>query len=276
MTSHSVCQRILLPVILALAFTGSAFSQNAEQDLRNENQQLKQQVRDLQKELDEANAKIARLERLVERLQAELDNRSASQEPLDEPEVTIDESVPNASPRALYSALVDSHDEAMSNIDMGRDNDRQRIAYMRALERWVAAAERQFKSQIEWHVKLRDFEVLRTGDAKAMLIAVDPVTGTELGEPFESMLGSLVVRRIVPVRERGDLTTLVLNGVLVPHVRINTNRMDRGPFDSPKFIGPFVEYAMEVQVRSLVPVEKPKENPAPPAKRDSDGSTPSK
>ena len=269
MTSLSVCKRMLLAVLVSTCLAAPAYSQSAE-ELRQENEQLQQQVRDLQKELDAANARIARLERMIEQLQA----RSVDLEPLEEPEVTIDESKPDASPRANLRAIVESHAEAMADMEMGRQDSPQRTGYMRALERWRAAAERQFKLPIEWHVRIVDDILLnRDGSARVTVIAVDPETPAQLGDPFDLDLDRLTVRRIVPVRDRGDLDKLKLNGVLVPHLRINLERPSRGPFDKPKFVGPFVEYALEVQVRSLVPVEKPK---VPPSKRETPGTSENK
>lgn len=272
MTSLSVFGRMLLTGLLTAVLAAPAFSQAAEELrqenelLRDENEQLRQQVRDLQKELDDARAKVARLERMVERMQGQ----TADRDPLEEPEVTIDESKPSASPRALLRAIVESHDAAMGDMEMDRPNSRQRVAYMRALERWVAAAEREFKIPIEWHVEIVGELLLnRDGSARATVVAVDPETDAQLGSPFDVMLEPIMVRRIVPVRDRGDLDKLKMNGVVVPHLRINLERPNRGPFDSPKFIGPYVEYAMDVQVRSIVPVEKPK---TPPGKREGQGT----
>jgi hypothetical protein len=269
MTSPSVIKRMLFAVLLAVFVAAPAFSQSAE-ELREENEVLQKQVRSLQKELDDANARIARLERMIEQLQ----KRTVDLEPLEEPKVSIDESKPEASPRALFRAIVESHDKAMGEVEMDRPNSRQRTAYLRALERWRAAAEREFKLPVEWHVRIVDDLLLdRFGNAKATLVAVDPETDAQLGDPFDVTLDAAMVRRIVPIRERGDLDKLKLNGVVVPHIRVNLERQARGPFDSPKFIGSFAEYAMELQVRSLAPVEKPK---APPAKREAQGTSENK
>lgn len=260
MTSFKLWKQVLFSVIVAAFLTGPALAQNAPDDLRRENETLRRQVRDLQKELDDAKAQIARLERMLDRMKGESSATSSDQS--NEPEVTIDESKPDASPRALFNAIVASHDEAMNDVDMDRPNSRQRTAYMRALERWVNAAQREFKLPVEWHVKMvGDLLVNRDGSAKATVVAVDPKTDAQLGDPFDIMIDSIIVRRIGPVYERGDLDKMKLGGVVVPHIRVNLERPDRGAFDSPRFIGPFAEYAMEVQVRSLTPIEKPKQSP---------------
>jgi len=248
--------RTLLPLLTALALACPAFAQSAE-DLKRENDQLKKQVQDLQRQLDAAKRQVEELQR---RLDAATGGSASAEAPA--AEVTIDESQPNASPRALFNAIVTSHDEAMKDKEMGRASDRTRTAYMRELERWVALANNQFKSQIEWTVRIEDMTTTR-GVTEATLMAVDPVTGAELGDPFTVILSNAIMRRLTPAMQHKDVKQLTLAGVITPIVRLNPNRAERGAFDVPRFVAPFVEYGFSVEARSLVPVEEKKaEEPA--------------
>ena len=275
MKSPNLRQRMILAILFGLFLHAPAFSQDAVREenaiLQRENEQLRRQVQELQDELAEANERIARLERMIERLQG---TPSASDEAAQQDEVTIDESKPNASPRAHFNAVVASHDKAMGDMEMSRPNSRQRTAYLRALDKWVAAANREFKLPIEWHVRfVDDMLINRDGSAKVTVVAVDPKTDAQLGDPFDVVLDDTIVRRILPVQERGDLDKMKLDALLVPTITLNLNRPERGAFDRPRFVGPYAEYVMDVLVRSLVPVEPPKEAPA---KREAQGSAENK
>jgi hypothetical protein len=256
--------RTLLPIFAALLLAPPAFSQSAE-ELLKENESLRQQLADLQR-------KFEALERENANLRARLSSSAGGGTTApDAPEPTI-ELKPENSPLGLYNAIVASHEEAMQDMEMGRANDRTRTAYMRTLERWSAAATRTFKVQIEWVVRIKDVEVNRMGATIATLVPVDPESEAELGEPFEVTLDSAVIRRLQPMMERGDVDRLVLAGVVSPIIRINERRAERGAFDNPKFIAPYAEYAYTVDVRSLTPLEKKQAKPAP-ARNDRRGDS---
>ncbi len=46
---------------------------------------------------------------------------------------------------------------------------------------------------------------------------------------------------------------MVLRGVLNPEVRFNPDRMAEGPFNNPRFIGPFAEYNPIIQASGIRP-----------------------
>ena len=111
MRTHSCHPRLLacLAAMVVLAPVSSAVAQS-DRDLRDENQRLTTEVKQLTRELEAAKGRIQELQRQVESLRTALATvrRSSPQRspaPLEEEALTIDESVPNASPRALLRAL---------------------------------------------------------------------------------------------------------------------------------------------------------------------------
>jgi hypothetical protein len=254
--------------LLALfSVSGAALGQSSR-DSREENQRLRTQVEDLQKELDAARARIAELETRVQELAAggggaapaTTSGGSASVPPPPD-RVTIDETQPLASPRALLKAVIASHDEAMGGQDAGRDQSSDRAGYMRKLEGWVAGANRQFKGPIEWTVDLKSARHRSGGAYIVTLQAVDPVTRVELGDRFEVELDSLQSDRLARLEERDpEFRDLVLRGTLEPIIRINNRRETRRVFeyqaDRSPFVGPFVELAYQVHVKSLAPARE--------------------
>ncbi len=238
-----------------LASPGTAAAQN-DRDLRDENQRLKTEVRQLTRELDAAKARIEKLERQVESLRTSLTAARrytpTQPAPLEPDPVSIDESIPTASPRALLSALKKSYAQAMGSLERGDEGGADRTAYMRAVDRWAAAANREYRTKIVWHVQVLSTNPTRHGlDVKVQ--AVDPKTGTKLGDPFVVALQRTAARRYEQLQQRSGSDVLVLSGTLHPQIIQNPRRAVVGAFDNPRFIGPYAELRLTVDGTTLLP-----------------------
>lgn len=259
---------VLAFVILGTIMPGGRARAQSDADLRRENQQLSTQISDLTQELEALKSTNQSLQERIAQLEAQLaaarrssSGGPATLPPLEEPEVTIDESKPEASPRAMLQAVQASHDEAIKGMEIGREGDGKRRAYLRKLEQWEAGAERSLRSQISWHVREVD---RRNSDNNRIwtLVAVDPKSGAELGDPFEVMLPRNVADRLAAFESREELGVMVMRGTALPQIRVNQARAERGSFDRPRFIGPYVEYALQVEVKSLLPFKEDKDQQA--------------
>jgi len=267
----------------------------SDADVRKQNQQLAAKVQDLEKELEaarkEASAskqRIADLEQQVAALKRGGVAAAATQPAPLQPEPTsIDESVPNASPRALFSAIVKSYDETFNGMEVGRAGEPHRKAYLRKLEGWKTAMDRQHRGPITWHVRMVGEQPVTERTRIVKLQAVDPKTGAELGLPFDVVLSRALSDRLATSESRGDLGEMVLRGTAVPNVRVNEQRLSRGAFDNPPFIGPLAEYTFAVDARSLLPAKEdageaesgsmtPSTKPAANAKPGNTAPTPTK
>jgi hypothetical protein len=242
--------------VLALAASAGIASAQSESDLRRENERLRTQVADLTQELDAANQRIQSLQeensRLRDALQA---GPVTSTSPLQPEPVTIDESVPHASPRALLRALVQEYGETTGELEMGDSpGDPARVSALRQIRRWVARANREHKTPIEWHVRVVESAV-RVGRGYVLrLHAVDPVTHTVLGDPFDAVLSRSLASRLLQREQRFGLEdVMVLKGVLEPRIHVNEDRSEEGPFDNPRFVGPFVEFNLTVTANAMIP-----------------------
>ena len=250
----------ILAIVVAslLTSTGEATAQS-DRDLRQDNQRLQTQVNDMQRELDAARRKIADLERDLQTLMRRLGRATgapASTAPQTPPErVTIDESVPNASPRALLRAIRESYTEATSDFEIGDFDStagrRQRAAYVRAVASWAKRLQREMKSSVVWHVRMLPMAEQGGGEPGLRVRAIDPETKVELGDPFTIRLNSAIRRKLATIEQRSPIDVLVLKGVLLPQVTVNQDRMDPGPFDNPPLIGPFAEFHFIVTANSL-------------------------
>lgn len=238
-----------------LAATGTAAAQS-DRDLRDENQRLKTEARQLTRELDAAKARIEELERQVESLRTSLAaaRRSGRTEPapLEQDPVSIDESIPTASPRALLSALQKSYEQTLGSLERGAEGDADRAAYMRAVDRWAAAANREYRAKIVWHVQVLSANPTRRGlDVKVQ--AVDPKTNTKLGDPVVVALQRAAARHYELLQQRSGSDVLVLTGTLRPQIVQNRHRAVVGAFDNPRFIGPYAELQVTVDGTTLLP-----------------------
>jgi len=239
-----------------LALTGTVAAQS-DRDLRDENQRLKTEARQLTRELDAAKDRIEKLERQVESLRTSLASvrRSGPTEPapMEQEPVSIDESIPTASPRALLSALKKSYAQALGSLERGAEGDTDRAAYMRAVDRWTASANREYRKKIVWHDQILIANPTRRGmDVK--LQAVDPKTNTKLGDPFVVALQRSAARRLEQLQQRSAPDVLVLSGTLHPRVVHNPQRgAVKGGFVRPGFIGPYAELRLTVDGTTLLP-----------------------
>jgi hypothetical protein len=262
-----------MAVIAALGLVIGLFDTPAaaqsDRALRAENETLRTQVKDLQAELEAAMAKIQQLQARIAQLEGQLDTSAAgaASKPADIPppkpiEVSIDESVPHASPRALLSALKKSYEDELGGLEMGTPDSRQHTAYMRALDSWIAKANRQFRTQIQWHVDLLEARQLRRGFA-VQTAAVDPVTHARLGDPFWTVVPRALARRLDQLMQRSH-GPYVMRGVLTPEVRVNLARAQVGMFDHPPLIGPYAEFVFIVDASSITaPQESDDDKEAP-------------
>lgn len=248
---------IILAALMVLGPGVGAAKAQSDSDLRLENQSLKTQVEDLTIELNAARERIAALEAEIARLRAG-GGSSQSVAPTPGPEkTTVDESKPNASPRALLTALKKSYEDELKDHDMGRFGSTERTNYLRALEHWRAGVTNKFRASIEWHVRPdRPVQPTARGGVILSLVAVDPVTDVQLGGPFEVFLARSLARRLAAAEERSEIDKLVLKGVLLPAVWINPDRAEPGTFDNPPLIGPYAEFGFRIEVRTLIPAQK--------------------
>lgn len=241
-----------------LTINAQALAQESDAELRRENQRLQTQVRDLETDLKAARDRIDELEEDVQRLRRQLASarKPSTLPPLPTDEVSIDESDPAASPRALINAVQANYGEALGELEAGSPGDSENAVYIRELRSWVAVANRQFQSRIKWHVRVEDMVAGRRA-YEITAIAVDPKTGAKLGAPFSFITSRTLARRMEEIRQRGKLDEpLVLTGVVRPNIAINSERRQRGPFDHPHFLGPYAEMTVGVEAQSVIPASE--------------------
>lgn len=272
LTQHASRISAVLAVLAAVLFTASAPAQS-ESELRRENDALRARIGQLEAELEASQDRIRSLEQTIARLEAQIERlrrtSSGSSEPAElEPErVTIDESEPTASPRALFRALQDGYRENLGGMEIGSIGDRNRDVYLRAVDRWASSVNREYRQPITWTVRISDAATLQRG-VQFTVQAVDPVTDVELGDSFPVLITNrTLIRRLEMMGDAGQLfdQKLEMKGVLIPDVRVNRNRESEGAFNTPPFIGPFAEFYMGVEAQSIRPASEAQQDEQPEA-----------
>ena len=246
-------------------------SAQSESELRRQNEQLASQVQELMTERDANEREIQTLKERIAQLEQQLaaarrsGGASRQTQPQSQPEpekITVDETIPTATPRALLKAVQESYAEVTKDLDIGHPGDGKRRAFMKKLDSWKAATDRQFRGPITWHVRVvdarpEDVNNDRSPERIITLVAVDPETDVKLGAPFDVQLSRTLTDRLANYEARdpqGDIGVLVLRGTLTPSIRINEERNERGSFDNPPFIGPYAEFLYHIDIKSLMPV----------------------
>lgn len=254
----------------ALGIAASPAHGQSEADLRRENQRLVTQAKDLQAELDAAKKRISDLEKQIADLRATAATSGGTTPgttvaPLEEEKVTIDETVPNASPRAFFNYLGGAYKEAIAATPMGEADSRERTAYLRTVEGWVARMNREQRTNVSWTVVVNPTRFRRTREGLVLedVRAIDPVTKAELGSPFPIIVPRNLIARVEQSLASSPTSALALNGVLEPSIGVNDGREAAGVFNNPRLIGPFAEFGFSVRVRSLQPAMMGLATPSP-------------
>ena len=243
---------LALALLLSSLLAAPARAQS-DADLRRQNQELATRIKDLEAELEAARKQAETLQQRITALEAQLATRAGTGgskpiPPLEPEQITIDESKPQASPRALFNAAVESYKKAAGSMPIGRTGDRENIAYLRGVERWEPACERELRMPIEWHVRVLEGR----RDRIAILQAVDPVTEARLGDPFQVQFPRTLATRIDDLAASGDPGVLVLKGTSIANITVNPERLMPGSFDNPRFVGPYAEFELTVDVSSIM------------------------
>ena len=246
---------LALSLLISSILAAPARAQS-DADLRRQNQELATRVKDLEAELEAARKQVETLQQRIAALEAQLAARAAAGgskpiPPLEPEQITIDESKPQASPRALFNAAVESYKKAVGSLPIGHPGDRENIAYMRAVERWEPTCERELRMPIDWHVRVLEGR----RDRIAILQAVDPVTDARLGDPFQVQFPKTLATRIDDLAAGGDPGVLVLKGASIVNITVNPDRLMPGSFDNPRFVAPYAEFEVTVDVSSITPAK---------------------
>lgn len=249
----------LLSALFLAAFLLPAPHASAQtvEDLRRENQQLRDRIQELERQIRELGKTPRQPQAPASPATAPADTQPDTSEPLH-----------LTHPAAVIDAIRARWQADAADVPMGEENTRERVAYARFVEKWVAATNREYRKRVNWTVRLVSADRIE-GNYALRLVVVDPETGRDLGESFPVRITRAQANRLETWNRRGG-GHLELHGVLLPQLRFNAERLNAGVFDSPTFIAPLVEFPFDMQVESIAPVKaaNPRQGEdAPPSSR---------
>lgn len=246
-------------LILIVAVPAAGQSNN---DLRRENERLRTEVRELQSELNAARARIAELERDLERAAAapsraprpglgdEVDDAVTMGDPADGPE---------HHPGLLLLRLQEEYAEAMGDHAPGAHDSRERDRYHRALSRWYFEVNRR-RHHVIWPVRVLQHQpATRAGKTFRLQVVQHDDPEVVYGDPFEVVMSRSTAHRFMRMQERDpdDRPRIyVLRANLSPTLLFNEDRYEPGPFDNPRFVGLFTEFDFALDIRAFLPREE--------------------
>ncbi|MFG0274754.1 MAG: hypothetical protein ACF8QF_06830 [Phycisphaerales bacterium] len=251
-----------LVVLLALcAFAPGALAQGqrSPNDLRVENDRLKERIEDLESQLDAAQKRIDSLESTVDRLREQLRNRQdapsgapsgdqgdAGGDQPREREMAPTPDEPFASLPSMVMYLRGAYMNAFQNHTIGDGRDREE--YLREVRGWARETVRDARGQIEWTIRVVDVADQQGSRTQFLVENFDTQRGLPIGLPFPL---EVVGRNAVRLRDGAD-GLWTLEGVLQSDIEVDENMPTIESADDPAaYLGPFARYTYEIAVRSL-------------------------
>ncbi|MCW5776620.1 MAG: hypothetical protein KIS87_09295 [Phycisphaeraceae bacterium] len=236
-------------------------AQDAPDALRAENDSLRAEVQRLRSALDEALRRLAAAEAALARLGVPLGSTTDDTDPgaLDAP------ADPLASPASMLVELRRRYERDLA----GGPTDA--AARRAAVAAWCKSIRAELKGRREWLVTIAPVEDpgVAASRPEAMVRVYDEALLRPIGEAVRVRIPA---RYAAQVRGRPDqrLWTLTANVVVAP--RFEERRESEGIFNYPPFIGPYAEFAFELEWVSLN--ASPRVLPEAPAAAPSDSPPP--
>jgi hypothetical protein len=257
---HPMHRALLIPILIVSSMLARPSSaQVTDSDLVRENERLTTKVRDLEAALEAALKRIASLEAALAGVEEQPSVTVASN-----PAPTTSEP-PAASAESALAVIRQAFAAAVASGEIAPyalpNDESARTRHLRSIQRWVAGANRTFKAAIEWPVVVVDSATTGATDGLLQLQVWNPETSSLVGDPFTVPVSRRIVERVNRPRQADDAgpRVFVLDGVFVPNISINESRVEVGPFDKPRFVGPLVEMTWRVETRGIGPWSPPAE-----------------
>lgn len=247
---------LLLAIVMTTLAPASISHAQSPQELKAENERLKQRVDELERELEKARRNIELLSDEIKRLRSrgtpsrettdKTDDSTEKTEKTKEKVEIADD--PFASPRAYIHHLRESYKEEFAGRDFDPDNPADKELRIVDLRGWISNQRREFRGPIDWIVRLDTSDGPGVTDREALFRFVHEPTGQTLGEPFAVRMRRADLRRLAQADQD---TVYRIRALLSPTIRTNYDRArDTDPGEG-LFLGPFAEMEMDFRVDSL-------------------------
>ena len=271
--------RLLISALLtALLLSGHARAQpDSPAALRQQIDRLQQQIDTLRAELNalrRSNAQLTEENKALRKALADRDTPAEKPGRSDDapphtpgineartggptPAITSAWLKASASPDALFVALVIDYAEHFSDSPI--TDEASEKARERAVLEWTKTVRTRHTSRPEWLTRITDLgRPDDRGNRPADVTILDPVTLMPNAKTFRLTFPEKFARRLAAATPRNgqDAPPLLwkMQVELEPRPVFQPGRLTPGPFDYPKFIGPFAGFGYAVRVQTLAPI----------------------
>ena len=274
---------VLCLMLFATPVISAQDSPPSVSELRRENEQLRVRIDELEAQLARSQASIdqlleqvrllsAQVAELTKELNSRRDHTEGNTPPggdtdaPPQPEQNFAElpaSEPFAAPEAMFRAVTDSYQEVFGEVTAPFESADARSRYLRDIEAWSKSMKRSLRSQIEWTIEVRRIITSEREPLTLEYRAVDTATRLPYSDRvFTMQIPARFERRILQDRNEKYWQ---LRGVAGAALIINRERESVGFFDVRPFIGPYVEFGIDLAVASIVPAPEPADPTTPPS-----------
>lgn len=235
-------------------------------ELRQQIARLKQQNEEQAAELDAALARIKELEQQIadsdDAAKAKAAGPGAPSAPVPPPTPAD----PAIGPGGLLATLRAEYLASFPTVPSpaGPDGARATQQHLNALQNWVTKSNREGVRNLAWTGRIDPSSVRRVRNKVNFTIIFEEPNGTRDWRVPAQVTDGAFDRAV-----RGDGTaagTVTVNARVAPRMRVNQDRTTPGAFDVPPSVGPYLEFAFDFEVRSIVPVAAAAPASATPAK----------
>ena len=275
---HTRISRPVLLIALALFAAAAPFARGQAgqslNDLRRENDQLRERVAQLEAQLEAERQATqeqvsalttqfrTQLERMGEQIRALREENEALKRGERPGQTTTPASSapkealpedPYACPDSLLATLQTEYDKALGGQPRTTDAEQER--FIREVRLWSRQMSSKYRRTVEWEIEVLGLEPVEGSDGREMMLefqVLNPETGGAWGEPARVEMSSRYLRR---VQETPDQKRWSLRALLGAEPRINPQRSEEGLLNTPPFIGPYAEFVYELKPQSIVEVE---------------------
>ncbi|MGD1915160.1 MAG: hypothetical protein ACFCBV_03095 [Phycisphaerales bacterium] len=221
--------RSMLALVVLLGCAAATLAQGDAPTASDRITELEAEVEALRKERDALRVRLAEAIEILRNL------GYAAPEP-----VLAEPSDPMASPLAAMRTL--RQRARLELKPLARDTAEARQAYQRAAKAWVQTMNDGLRGERQWLVRAIRVDLPTSGSAaaraRAELQLFDAASGAPLSMPMQVGVPSRVGRRMA---EAGPNVGWTAHVRIVPSIRHNPDRLERGPFDHPPFLAVEVE-----------------------------------
>jgi hypothetical protein len=129
-------------------------------------------------------------------------------------------------------------------------------AFKRSIERFAISINRAWRQPIRWTVVLK--KAVRGPEGTLLTVQPLRADGSALGDEIAMRVDTIRNRRLDAILQKARMNdTYVINGLFIPKIVANADRLTEGVFNNPPLVGPGIEFRYDITVDGLAVAKEP-------------------